>query len=63
MINIVFRSIDYPVMFPNLLAASNLMLTVDTKLTKVVISKRLTAPLPGKVKVPKHCLHATAQTI
>jgi len=60
--NIVFRYFDYPVIFPYLLAASNLMLAVKTWLTKVVITKRLTVLLPGKVNVPENCLHATAQT-
>jgi len=57
-----FRYSDYPVIFSNLLAASNLMLAVETLLTKGVITKRLTAPLPGKVKVLEYCLDATAQT-
>jgi len=50
-------------MFPNLLAASNLMLAVETELTEVVITKRLTAPLPATVKLPENCLHATAQNL
>ena len=54
--DIVFQYSDYPVLFPNLLAASNLMLDVETLFTNVVIKKRLTAPLPGKVKVPENCL-------
>jgi len=60
--DIVFLYFDYPVIFPYLLAASKLMLAVETRLNEVVITKRLTAPLPGKVKVQENCLHATAQT-
>ena len=59
--DIIFRYFDYPVTFPYLLVASNLMLAVETSLTEAVIttSKRLnTAPLPGKVKVRKNGLHA-----
>jgi len=34
-----------------------------TKLkTEVVITKCLTTPLPGKVKLPNNCLHATDKT-
>ena len=46
--DILFRYFDYPGIFPNLLAALNLMLAVKTWLTKVVITKRLTAPIPEK---------------
>jgi len=56
----VFRYFEYPVIFPNLLAASKLMLAVETWLTEVVITKRLTALLSGKVKVQENCLHAIA---
>ena len=38
------------------------MLAVETWFPDVVITKRLTAPLPGKVNVPENCLHKTAQT-
>ena len=51
--DIVFRYFYYPVIFPNLLAASNLMLPLETWFTEVVITKRLTAPLPGKWKYRK----------
>jgi len=60
--DVVLIYFDYPVKFPNLLAASNLMLAVKTWLTAVVITKRLATPLSGKVNVPENCLHATAQT-
>jgi len=59
--DLVFRYFDYPDIFPNLLAALNLMLAVQTRLTEVKIMKRLTEPLPGKVKVPEHCLHAATK--
>jgi len=45
----VFRYFNYPVIFPNLLAAWNLLLAVETWLPEVVIWKRLTAPLPGEL--------------
>jgi len=48
----VYRFIYYPVIFPNLLAAWNLLLVVKCWFTDVVITKRLTAPLPWKVKIP-----------
>ena len=60
--DIVFLYFDYPVIFPNLIAASKLMLAVQTWLNDAVVTKRLTAPLPGKVYIPENCLHATAQT-
>ena len=49
--DIVNRYFYYPVIFPNLVAALNLMLAVETWLTEVVITKRLTAhPFPRKCK-------------
>jgi len=55
MIYIVFRYFDYPVIFRNRLAVSKLMLAVETLLTEVVITERLTAPLLEKLKVPENC--------
>jgi len=57
---IVFRYFDCPVIFSNLLAAWNVMLAVETWLIDVLITKCLTAPLHGKVKVPANYLHVTA---
>ena len=56
----VYRLINYPVIFPNLLATWNLLLVVKFWFTDVVITKRLTAPLPWKVKIPVKCLHPTS---
>ena len=58
----VYRYFNYLVIVPNHLAAWNLFLAVETWLTDVVITKRLTAPLPGKVKMPENCLRATTKT-
>ena len=56
----VVRYFDYPVLFPNLL---KFMLAVKTGFTEVArFTKRWTALLPGKVKLPENCLHATAKT-
>jgi len=49
----VYRYFNYPVIFPNLLAAWNLVLVVETWLTDPVITTRLTALLPGKVNMPE----------
>ena len=49
----VYGNFNYNVIFPNLLAACNLILAVETWLTDAVITKRLTAPLPEKVKMTK----------
>ena len=57
---IVFRY--YPVIFSNLLAAWNVMMAVETWPIDVLITKCLTAPLHGKVKVPANYLHVTAKT-
>jgi len=38
------------------------MLTVETRLIEVLITKRLTAPLRGEGKVPADFLHVTAKT-
>jgi len=59
---IVFRYFDYPVLSSNLLAAWNVMLAVETWLIEVLITKCLTAPLHGKLKVPAIFLHVTAET-
>jgi len=56
----VFRLIHYPVIFPNLLAAWSLLLVVKYWFTDVVITKRLTALLPWKVKIPVKSLHPTS---
>ena len=56
----VCRFINYPVIFPNLLAALNFLLFVKFWYTEVVITKRLTAPLLWKVKIPAKSLHPTS---
>jgi len=53
--DIEFLYFDYPVIFPYLLAALNLMLAVEIWLAEVVNTKRLTAPLPVKVKELEKC--------
>ena len=60
--DVVFRYWDYSVIFPTPLAASYLLFVDETWVTKVVITKRLTAPLPGKVKVRENCINTTAKT-
>jgi len=60
---IVFRYFDYPVIFSNLLAAWNVMLAVKTWYIEVLITKCLTAPLYGKVKVPANYLNVTAKNL
>ena len=55
-----YRFINYPVIFPNLLAAWNLLLVVKFWFTDDVITKRLTAPLPWKVKKTVKSLHPTS---
>jgi len=44
----------------SLLAAWNLLLAVKFWFTDVVITKRLTTPIPWKVKIPVKCLHPTS---
>jgi len=56
----VYRFIIYPIIIPNLLAAWNLLLIVKFLFTNVVIKKRLTAPLPWKVKILVKGLHPTS---